>query len=241
MRYMIPVLPILCVAAGVAVARLADGLDRRWWSMSAIVVLLALPTLWDTVQHNRLLSRADTRNLATAWIEGNVSAGSRIALVGSEYGYPRLRPTTGWKRARLADLEAAGASAGRLRAQLRHGTTVNEPSYDLIEVRQDNPQNLRSVWMAHSAGTLVDSSIRWVVTQEHPLPFSRVPTALQESLQQVAFEVVSFDPFTAVGEEPQYDPIDAFYTPLAGFVAVARPGPLLRIYKLNGRRSSGGS
>ena len=94
-RYMIPVIPILCVSAGVAIARLADVLGRPPWSMSALAVLVALPTLWDTVQHNRLLSRADTRNLATAWIEGNVPAGARIALVGSEYGYPRLRPTMG--------------------------------------------------------------------------------------------------------------------------------------------------
>jgi hypothetical protein len=84
--------------------------------------------------------------------------------------------------------------------------------------------------------------VRWVVTHEHPIPFSRVPpafAALRPSLRLVA----TISPFA--GDTPPESTLfelrDAFYVPLAGFADVVRGGPLVHIYSMtpeNGRGAS---
>jgi hypothetical protein len=77
--------------------------------------------------------------------------------------------------------------------------------------------------------------IRYVVTHEHPLPFSRLPPEF-EAMRPALRLVETFSPFA--GDEAPRDALfelrDAFYVPVAGFESVVRGGPLIRVYRVTG-------
>ena len=98
LRYMIPLVPLLCVAAGVFVATVTQRLAPpiRRWALVAIALFLAAPTAVASWHHDGLLATPDTRQLAAQWVAEHIPAGSTIALAGSAYGHPRIsrsRPT----------------------------------------------------------------------------------------------------------------------------------------------------
>ena len=77
--------------------------------------------------------------------------------------------------------------------------------------------------------------IGYVLTHEHPLPFSRLPEGFVSLRLRLRLEA-TFSPF-ADGEAPPgvvFETRDAFYVPLAGFDGVVRGGPIIRIYSVLG-------
>jgi Dolichyl-phosphate-mannose-protein mannosyltransferase len=92
-RYMIPLLPWLCVYAIDAGRRVLPGLWIRITNritakpdrFSALIGSIALaiifiPNLAQSIRLDWLLSQPDTRTLAKEWIESNIAEGSRIAV-----------------------------------------------------------------------------------------------------------------------------------------------------------------
>ena len=79
-RYVLPLVPVLCVLAGRA----------KWVALAALVA--ALVPLWWSIDDARALSARDPRLAAAAWIERNVPAGDRIAVDPSTLppGRPRI-------------------------------------------------------------------------------------------------------------------------------------------------------
>jgi hypothetical protein len=75
-RYLNPVLPVLAVLAGTAVALLV----RSTGLAAVLAVMLALPAAWQSRRIGVFFSQADTRTLAQAWIEQNVPAGSSLLV-----------------------------------------------------------------------------------------------------------------------------------------------------------------
>jgi len=67
-RYVLPLVPVLCVVAG----------RRRWLAAAALVAAL-VPLSW-SIDDARALTPHDPRLDAAVWIEGNVPAGERIAV-----------------------------------------------------------------------------------------------------------------------------------------------------------------
>jgi hypothetical protein len=227
MRYMIPMVPLLCLlAAGIV----GQG-SRRWrggW-VALLALVLAWPSMARTWQHGLLLARQDTRLLAAEWIEANVPTGSVVAISGSEYGYPRLNPSRSWLGQRLDDVQQAGLAGARLKRMLRLDGYPPEPNYYLISLRPPGDIRLQSVVSPAGIGRLVDQGVGWVVIQEHPL--DAVQTAFEVELRSIAAPVVSFIGL-AETRRAVFDPIDMYYLPVDGFSGVLRPGPNLRIYRL---------
>jgi hypothetical protein len=74
-----------------------------------------------------------------------------------------------------------------------------------------------------------------VLVTEHPIAFFSPPPppAAQERLRTCGEAAAVFDPFVEgarVGDAV-FDPADAFYVPLTGQLAVARPGPRVTLYR----------
>jgi 4-amino-4-deoxy-L-arabinose transferase-like glycosyltransferase len=112
-RYILPVVPFLCLTASFAVVGLAQGFTRRIgrpeWRVTLAWVLAALivgPTAWSVVRFDRLLARTDSRVLAADWIRANIPIGTRIVQSGrmstwlffgpTVPGRPAVFPTTKW-------------------------------------------------------------------------------------------------------------------------------------------------
>jgi len=227
-RYVIPLVPLTCVAAACALCRAAGG---RMAVTVAAGLLLAAPPAAASIAHDRLLARTDTRVLAAAWIEEHVEAGSTVAFTGSAYGHPRLRPERAWIERRLREVRRAGGRGLRLALRLRDPDYPRGPAYDLVELRQGNPRRLSAVWPPLPVAQLRARGVDWLVVQRHPLAYAALPEALAAELS-ILEPAIEFDPFVGGGAIPVYDPLDAWYLPIGGHGAVRRPGPLLRIHRL---------
>jgi hypothetical protein len=92
-RYMLPVVPFLCLMAGYALAEGAQWLALRMRrpnlspiAATAGVTLLLWPSAHSVVHFDRLLSRTDSRLMARWWIERQFPKETTIAQLGSEGG-----------------------------------------------------------------------------------------------------------------------------------------------------------
>ncbi len=231
LRYMVPMVPFLCVAAGTLLDRGTQGWKGGWAALLA--GLLSGPSGYAILQHDTLLARTDTRLLAAQWIKSHVPRNAKFALYGSnDFGFPRIHRNRKALLEQLTDLRAAGLGAKRLDLALKLGAYPIEPSYKVVELRFLNPLNLRSIKTNHSTTLLAREGVSWIVTHEHPLVYSKIDPVFRDQLERDAVQVRSFNPFKEGKDAPIYDPIDAYYVPLAGFGGVVRPGPLLKIWRL---------
>jgi len=97
-RYMVPMVPFLCLGAGAFVATITsvDALRKIWvrrLAVAALVGICALPTALKAIAFDRVLTRVDSRVLAADWLAAHVQPGSWILAVCSNFGGPQM-----WKR-----------------------------------------------------------------------------------------------------------------------------------------------
>jgi hypothetical protein len=233
MRYALPLVPLLCLAAGCVL----DALGQRYanWAVWLGVLLVAVPMAYVSGQHSHLLARADTRVLAARWIEQNAETGERIALCAtSDYDYVRLRRTAKNLEAQLRELRAAGLPARRVARQLHYGGRLPGPAYDLIELRLGAVRDARVTRGECDIGSLVELKVDWLVVHERdPRASPRLNEHFARQLAQSAELAQLYEPYILSSDvEPIYDLADAFFAPVGGMAAVERPGPRVSIYRM---------
>jgi len=89
-RYLMPLIPLFCLAAGVALVKLAAALKKRTpppLAYAACAVLFIAPAL---VKSFLIVDEArhDTRLVAGAWMEQNIPPGARIVVTEDATGLP---------------------------------------------------------------------------------------------------------------------------------------------------------
>jgi hypothetical protein len=114
-RYLTPVMPVLALLEAMMLCDLAGRFfeRRRAIVLTAATLLLAAEPLAGAIHHNRLAATTDTRLLATQWLEQNVSAGSRLLVLGASYwhwGDPQIPPRL--KSVRVEPTAEAMSEAG---------------------------------------------------------------------------------------------------------------------------------
>jgi len=110
-RDMVPILPLLCLAAGYGLIRIFDFArthlgfmqDKRTsaWALGLVTLAIIVLPLVNIYKHTRLLSYPDTRYLARDWIEANIPAGSRLGH--EKFGPPILNEQ--YRNSSLGELE----------------------------------------------------------------------------------------------------------------------------------------
>src|SRR4029453_13317041 len=89
-RYMIPIVPFLCLFAAVAVdaislaAARATGLRQGGVGFAPVIA----PSAGSVLQFDRILAREDSRVIAAKWVVENVPFGSSVYTTGNMYGHP---------------------------------------------------------------------------------------------------------------------------------------------------------
>lgn len=105
-RWIIPFVPILMIFAAKGLVSLVGIIFKKTplpfkniILTVSVVVLMILP-IYRLFQHNVLISRRDTRLLASEWIENNIPSGKKIAL---EYFSAILQPDIGYIKPGMFD------------------------------------------------------------------------------------------------------------------------------------------
>jgi hypothetical protein len=201
-RYMIPVVPFLCVTAGCAVSWTVEWLATRVpavrrvrvWALVALVAVIIAPTARRVVLIDRLLNTADSRLLAAHWLAAHGPRTATIYQTGSTMAHVPLGPAF--------DLDGYCRCA------------YDESSREFTEV-----------------GRSVRRDPDFVVVSASPITqYTPVHADIQDLVARryrLVYEVRAYDP-----DVPNrvFDMQDAFFLPLSGFTRVVRPGPNIRIY-----------
>jgi hypothetical protein len=109
-RYIIPVVPFLCITAAVAVVELCRLISRmapmNLAACSTVAAaLVALPSIASVVQFDRLLAKPDSRELARVWIDARRQRGDWLHEESGIQIYPDF--------GRPQDLHVSTFDAGR--------------------------------------------------------------------------------------------------------------------------------
>ncbi|MGE0200075.1 MAG: glycosyltransferase family 39 protein [Candidatus Melainabacteria bacterium] len=234
-RYVLPVVPVLCFFAAWFVWMVARGVVRRYkanfllprYRVAAaslvLLLLIAFPGLARLLTLDHLLGQADTRSLARAYLlahlpnNGAVGIGRVFTHVDLPYAY--------WKYFLDPPQHASGSASlpqYGFAATAQYTTTPVERHELRISTYADVP-------------TLHRLGITYVVLGMAPQPFYALPQAEVDAVtaQPALKAVAHYSPY-APGAEPlpaeDYDRLDGFFLPFARFDGIVRPGPDMRIY-----------
>ncbi len=104
-RYLLPLLPFLCVLAGTTAAWLAERASERWTSRAvmptaalALLAVLATVPASNAVSWLAMVSKTSTNKLAYDWIVEHIPEGARIVTETREVLLPETRYTIGYPR-----------------------------------------------------------------------------------------------------------------------------------------------
>lgn len=99
-RYVLPVVPFLCVTAGLLVAEVASGVGRtvpllparaRPAAVAALLsAVVVAPSAWNVWQFDRVMARDDNRVVVAEWVAQYVPPGESIVQSGSHYGHAQI-------------------------------------------------------------------------------------------------------------------------------------------------------
>jgi hypothetical protein len=85
-RYLLPILPILCVYVGISIETIWNTVgDKRIYTKILAVFLVALlffPLIRDSIAKGRGFTRPDNRTLANDWVEDNIPSEALIYIQG---------------------------------------------------------------------------------------------------------------------------------------------------------------
>ena len=171
-RYMLPLVPMLCLLAAAAVISGVSLLRRYefpWGVRTALIATLTIALLgqpaYTAVNFNRMIARTWTTDLAYQWITANIPEGSRIVHEGNHLNFPAA-----YKSERMS--------------QLRHLTYeeyANSGADYLIASSQcygpylASPQAFRQQYTAYmTLFAQAPELARFTPSEEHPGPELRI-------------------------------------------------------------------
>jgi hypothetical protein len=234
-RWLLPIFPIACLLAANFALEVAGWAARRAPRPAAggfialAVIALAGQGVVYSIHSGLVLSRADTRNLARAWVVKNIPAGARIVV---EPVVPNawLDDTGGLGRGDVRWIKYP-----TLRVMLNPATGAPEPTHRIVQL-----EDYESTLSPALIGYYEREGYCWVVsgTTQSGRAFADpkiVPHAIAyyralEHQGEVVYHVSPYGP----GEHPTAFNFDwTFdYYPLA----YHRPGPTMTVYRLRGGR-----
>jgi hypothetical protein len=243
-RWLMPVLPILCLLAAFFIVQLATAAARRppvgarsWARPGLLAVLVAaalLQGLVHSIHSGRVLSRADTRNLTRAWMLAHVPAGSAIVAepVSPDEWARQVRPGTStaqnpYQWAKYPSLVSRITPSGAL-TTATHVISIEEYERTLSPA-------LIAYYTAHRYCLVLSGSTQSGRAFADP---AAVPNAIAyyRALAAQGEVVYSSSPYAAAARAVPFGFDWSFdYYPLA----YQRPGPAITIYRLHGGRCAG--
>jgi hypothetical protein len=173
-RYVVPILPGICLAAAYALDELTQRLQAspksayRW--AAALAVLICIEPLMASVKWDLRLMREDTRTKAVEWVEHNVPEGARILLEGfpeetAQLSIP-LENSEQNIKAMIETLQTRDAGKAEFwEMKLAHPVP---PAYDLVTIR-----HFEDWWTLEETRR---QGIEWIVLRREYFVPGTIPT-----------------------------------------------------------------
>jgi hypothetical protein len=234
-RYMLPVVPALCMGAAAMVQSL-PGRGGRW----VLAAGAFLPTLLPAMALTRLLRAEDTRSVMGAWIEANVPQDAEIVHAGSPSGAPLLQRNRAHQAREYAARQGRADAAGFRKPDDPRWYDVARPAYDVWHLQRPatayTKLSAEAGYLYASMRTVEELRTQrppWILLESSPLEaYSRADLALLALVSGPDYREVhavrGHDPARA--RASRMDVQDAFYAPLTGFDGWSAPGPNLALY-----------
>ena len=219
-RYALP----LAALQAVLVALALNPIPLPRWRALLLLALMIEP-LYGSVRVVQLQASEDTRHQARGWMERNAVAGARCCNFGGWAGSVPVETFEHlwWKRQKaLRNLDAPAMDA---LLPFLERENPGKPFFSYV-IQHGNRER-----SAGSIATVEDFECEYIILHHHPLSASNADTSLVMALDQVGSRVAVFDPEGLDGSHPDYDPIDAFYIPLAKFGPLRQSGPKVQIWR----------
>jgi hypothetical protein len=216
-RYILPVVPFLCLGAGVFCARFQRPI--------LVAGLLSLPSLISSLWALHLMQEGDTRDAMGAWIEQHIPTEATILHAGAYTGAPMLqRNVTNQTREYMAKAGRADV-AGFRKPDDPRWYDRNRPVYDVLFVRKEGIEFASQL----DVEEILKNPPEWLLIEDYFLiHYSNVP---EEILKLAAsYQLVHEETAWEGAVTPVFDQQDAFYLPVWGFKGFRRMGPGLKLY-----------
>jgi dolichyl-phosphate-mannose-protein mannosyltransferase len=230
LRYMLPVIPFLCMTAAVFTLRLADAIVRgrsftfRNATTMVLACLVAAPSVDRVIRSDSLLAKTDSRVVAADWARVHLASSTSVYQAGT---WERLAlPQTRESLERTA--EAASGRIGEMKAEMNRLLADRQEATRAFEEWVYVPET-RTFAFGHE--TRHDLP-RYIITASSPLRGrGQVPPGIPELLAESYTLRKAFWVTDVNRRDNFYDQQDAFYLPFSGFHGVERPGPNINIYE----------
>jgi hypothetical protein len=232
-RWLLPAYPFLCLLAAVGALALADALARGRRrariaaAVAAVAILIAQPLVL-SVHNDAVLARADTRNLARAWLVEHVPEGAKVVV---EPVFPDQWAMDPGSPSRVTGNGNRWNKWPTSRSQVNNDGTIRRGRGRVVKL-EDYERTTRP----QLVGSYERGGYCWVVTGS--TQFGRalaepaeVPNAIRyyDELRRRGEVVARFSPYDAGAGPVDFSFDDSFN---ARPLAYARPGPEIVVYKL---------
>jgi Dolichyl-phosphate-mannose-protein mannosyltransferase len=237
-RYLNPVLPFVALFAAWTLADLAGRLRLRPPVFAALVALVAAPALVASVRADRFLRQDDTRTLALRWIEANVPAESTLLV--QPYSVPLTMSRPALVEALRAHLGSEDRASTKFRLQLGLDP-YPAPAYRLLYLG-DGGLDVDRLYLSYADVSGADAiavlkrhGVAFVVLKRYNRPDPAV-VPLLAALAREGRRIAAFSPYRPDVAEAVQARVDPFLhnTDTRIDDALARPGPPLEIWQLDG-------
>ncbi len=234
LRYMIPILPFLCMAAANFVFEVYHFFKKRFSyhltvsGTGLLIAIIIFQGTYNLVQFSQLIVKEDSRQLGKDWMLANVQPGSSVYQYanGSNFCKVQLPPTIDFVENALVKARSRGESGRVDKARLKYLQDNKIQGY-----RQFSYQD--SLQLFAYNGTFTDSLPDYILLHEYPLiEFMPPPDYIQRIVEEQYQLVHQIQTVNSQHAGNRYDQHDAFFLPFAGFYETERLGNNMKIYGL---------
>lgn len=234
MRYMVPLIPFLCITGAVGtefIYRKLIGffeLPEKDTIAFFLAIVIVLPSAYNVIRSNTLLSKKDNRLVAAEWISQNIPEGSTIYHAGMALGYgnvmlhPDYRPLI------------------RAYDQGKINREENKKAVEYIKNNKIKGYNqlgfLPTQNKFYFNNQLLNILPQYIITRNSALTEYDIYSDKIQRLLDTSYHLIKkFVAMNPDNKDNWFNRVDAFYLPFVGFKEIQRPGPNIYIYEINGR------
>jgi len=241
-RYAIPLIPFLCITASFIIAHISKRIlkflkpNLNTGATTLIAILITLPSIFNVISFNKLLTKEDNRLTARKWVEKNIEEGSTIYQSGAWWGMISLHPTVNSLEETLQRINTI--------YETQMGNKKNlEAEINFLKAQIDffSKHNIRgyAVWGYDHTQKLFTYNNKktielpeYIILQEsHLRAYSSISRTIINLLKSSYNMKKSLKVINVMNKKNLFDQQDCFFVPFVGFGNIVRPGPNIYIYE----------